>query len=227
LLYLPAIVAFLRWRRNGVEQRRSRARIDRLIGAGLNHAINSVPIRNVLIRTLASSLAGSSLIALTPLVARELLAGGAVTYGLLLTLYGVGAVAGTLLLAWVRERAEAESLARTCAILTGATIALVGLSHSAVITAAAMAVSGGLWLMMMTDLNVAIQLTAPRRIMGRVLACYVAAFTGGMAFGAWGWGAIADARGIGATLLFSGAALAATALLGLRLPLPRLAPADG
>lgn len=49
------------------------------------------------------------------------------------------------------------------------------------------------WVTCLTTLNVTMQLRSPEPILGRCLSIYSAATFGGMALGAWFWGAVADA----------------------------------
>ncbi len=77
LLYLPLILAFWRWRRIPLPSRLPPERIDRAIISGVRYAVHSPSIRIVLVRTLVSGLAGASVSALMPLVARTVLSGGA------------------------------------------------------------------------------------------------------------------------------------------------------
>jgi hypothetical protein len=60
---------------------------------------------------------------------------------------------------------------------------------------------------------------SPEEILGRCLSIYSAVTFGGMAFGAWLWGAVADGASLPVALRAAAAWLALVALL-----LPRLAP---
>ncbi|MDO6414522.1 MFS transporter [Sphingomonas sp. BIUV-7] len=226
LFYLPLIIAFLRWNRRHTPSRLPPERIDRAIVSGVRYALHSPPIRIVLIRTLGSGLAGASVSALTPLVAKDLLHGGASTYGLLLGAYGVGAVLGALLLDFFRGRLEPEQVARLLAMITGALIVVVGISTNVVVTCAAMMGAGAAWMVLIAQFNVGVQLSAPRWVTARALSCFGCAITGGMAIGAWLWGSVAARLGTSDTMMLSGLAIAATPLLGLIWRLPSATP-DG
>src|SRR5439155_6794146 len=66
------------------------------MGAGIRYARLSPDIRTVLIRGAIFGVVGSSIWSLMPLVARDLIGGNAVTYGVLLGAFGIGAVLGAL-----------------------------------------------------------------------------------------------------------------------------------
>src|SRR3546814_5888388 len=66
----------------------------RAIIAGGRYVLHSPSIRPIIVRSIISSLAGSVLLALMPLIARDLLGGDARLFGLMLGCYGIGAVIG-------------------------------------------------------------------------------------------------------------------------------------
>lgn len=220
--YVPLLLAFFLWRRLPAASRLPPERIDRAIISGARYAIHAPPIRIVLIRSFFYSLAGASVAALTPIVARDLLQGNAGTYGLLLGAYGVGAVAGALPTSWVRERIRGELATALCALIAGLCVLVVGLSHNLWLTMAAMAVAGAAWMLLISLLTVAVQLAAPRWVTARALSWYQGALTGGIAFGAWMWGRVAVDLGLSEALLVSGAVLMLTPLMGFVLPMPRV-----
>ena len=224
--YLPLFLAFLWWNRDHQPSRLPPERIDRAIVSGVRYAFHSPPIRVVLIRTHVAAFAGASVSALTPLIAKDLLQGTASTYGLLLGAYGVGAVLGAMGLDLVRQKLRPEQSARLMAVLLGAMITLTGVSTHIVITCAALLVAGAAWMMLAAQFNVAVQMSAPRWVTARALACYGSAVTGGLAIGAWCWGSVAGAFGTGQAMILSGVAMALSALLGFVIPLARSLP-DG
>lgn len=224
ILYMPLILAYLGWKRRHVPSRRPPERIDRAILVGVRYAVHSPPIRAVPVRTLATALAGASVVALTPLIARDLLHGDAKTYGLLLGAYGIGAVIGALMLDLVRQKLAPETAARSLAILIGAMVAVVGASTHLMLSCAALLVAGAAWVVLIAQFNVAVQLSSPRWVTARSLGCYASALTGGLAFGAWFWGYCDRHRGLGPAIMLSGAVMALTALLGLVARVPRTLP---
>ncbi len=221
IFYLPLIVAYLRWNRQHTPSRLPPERIDRAIIAGVRYALHSPPIRVVLIRTFVAGLTGASVAALTPLVAKELLGGGASTYGVLLGAYGVGAVLGATGIDALRSRTSPEGAARLLSVVNGAMILIIGLSHNLVLTCAAMMIAGAAWMILVAQFNVAVQLSAPRWVTARALACFSCAITGGIAFGAMIWGWAAGEFSVGTAMVMSGAACGVAPILGLVIPVSR------
>jgi MFS family permease len=220
IFYLPLLTAFFFWQRKHVPPRLPPERIDRAIISGARYSIHSTSIKTVMIRAFTFSMAGSSVAALTPLLAKDQLKGDASTYGLLLGAYGVGAVAGALFTSDIRERFKGETSVRICALATGLMVLLIGLSHNLLLTASAMAVAGAAWMLLFSLLNVGVQLSSPRWVTARALSWYQASLTGGVAIGAWLWGRAAAQWGVSDAFLVSGAAVALLPLLGLLLPMP-------
>jgi MFS family permease len=223
--YLPLFAAFFLWRRKPAPARLPPERMDRAIVSGVRYALHSPPIRTVLMRALFYGIAGSAIAALVPVLARVQLKGGAGTYGLLLGVYGVGAVGGAMMAGQVRARMKPEHAVSIFAAITGLMTVVVGLSHNMLLTGAAMAFAGGAWMLVATMLNLGVQLPAPRWVTARALSLYQSALTGGSALGAWMWGSLAAGHGVGSALVVSGAALVLSPLLGLGLPLPSVSTA--
>src|SRR5688572_20437905 len=116
LLYIPLLIVLFLWRRNSEPSRLPRERLNRAIVSGVRYIANSPSIRIVLTRTLVTGIIGGSIMALMPLVARDLLHGGAQTYGIMLGAFGMGAVIGALNIGEVRRRMSGEAAVRACAI---------------------------------------------------------------------------------------------------------------
>ena len=222
VLYLPLMIVLFLWNRAHEPSRLPRERLNRAIVSGVRYIANSPSIRIVLIRTLVTGLIGGSVSALMPLVARDLLHGGAQTYGIMLGAFGMGAVVGALNIAEVRKRMSGEAAVRACALSMGGAIAAVALSRSPVLTAAALVVAGAVWMLAVALFNIGVQLSAPRWVAGRSLAAFQASIAGGIAMGSWGWGRLTDAAGVETALLVSAAMMFASPLLGLWLRMPRI-----
>ncbi len=221
-LYIPLAVALFIWRRESAPSRLPRERLNRAIVSGVRYIANSPAIKIVLARTLVTGLIGGSISALMPLVVRDLLHGGAQTYGIMLGAFGMGAVIGALNISEVRKRLSGEAAIRACALSMGGAIAAVALSHERVLTAAALVVAGAVWMLAVALFNIGVQLSAPRWVAGRSLATFQASISGGIAIGSWGWGWLTDAAGVEAALLVSASLMLLSPLLGFWLKMPRV-----
>ena len=220
LLYLPLLIVLFLWRRQKEPSRLPPERMARAVISGVRYIVHSPPIRIVLGRTLVTGIAGGSVSALMPIVTRDLLHGGAQTYGVMLGAFGMGAVIGALNISALRGRLGDEVSIRLCMIVMGVFVAVVALSRAPVLTGIALVFAGAAWTASVTVFNVGVQLAAPRWVAGRALAAYQAAISGGIALGSWVWGSTASVIGVEGTLLISGAALLVSPLLGLWMRMP-------
>src|ERR1700710_996830 len=220
VLYLPLMAVLFLWNRTHEPSRLPREQLNRAMVSGARYIANSPSIRIVLIRTLVTGLIGGSVSALMPLVARDLLHGGAQTYGIMLGGFGMGAVIGALNIAEVRRRMSGEAAIRACAISMAGAIAAVAISKEPVLTAAALVLAGAVWMLAVALFNIGVQLSAPRWGAGRSLAAFQASIAGGIAIGSWGWGHLTDLVGVEMALLVSAAGMFVSPLLGLWLTMP-------
>lgn len=222
VLYLPLMVALLFWKRVAAPSRLPREQLSRAIVSGVRYIRNSPPIKIVLTRAVVTAAIGSSVSALMPLLARDLLRGGAQTYGIMLGAFGFGAVVGAISIGEVRVRMSGEAAMRACMLTMAGATAATALSRSPVLTATALILAGAMWTMAFTLLDIGAQLSAPRWVAGRALATYLASYSGGIAFGSWGWGRLTDAAGVETALLASAGLMLLSPLLGLWLRMPRI-----
>jgi len=77
----------------------------------------------VLWRTLATGIGGTSILALMALIARDMLGGGAQTFGIMLGAFGMGAVVGALNVETMRKQFSSEVAIRICVMTMAARIA--------------------------------------------------------------------------------------------------------
>ncbi|MBT1516794.1 MFS transporter [Bradyrhizobium sp. SRL28] len=222
LLYLPLIVALFLWKRAAEPSRLPREQLSRAIISGVRYITNSPSIKIVLTRTMAAGVVGSSITALLPLVVRDLLHGGAQTYGIMLCALGLGSVVGALNIGEMRRRMSGEAAVRACTLSMGAATVAVALSREPVLTAAALVLAGIVFTIVWTLFSIGVQLSAPRWVAGRSVAAWQTAFSGGVAIGSWGWGRLTDAVGVEVALLVSAALMLLLPLLGLWLQMPRI-----
>jgi len=220
VLYLPLLIVLFLWNRVSEPSRLPREQLTRAMVSGIRYITNSPSIKIVLTRTLVTGIIGGSVSALMPLIARDLLHGGAQTYGIMLGAFGVGAVIGALNIGEVRKRLSGEAAIRACTLSMAGAIAAVALSHEPVLTAAALVVAGAVWMLAVALFNIGVQLSAPRWVAGRSLAAFQASIAGGIAVGSWGWGHLTDIAGVETALLVSAGLMLLSPLLGIWLPMP-------
>lgn len=218
--YIGLIVVLLSWKREKLPQLLPPEGLVSAMRTGIGYVRHAPTVRAVLARSIVFGVAGAGIWALQPLVARDLLGGGPLTYGLLLGAFGVGAVMGALVSTRVRQRLNTEAVTRIAALMFGLAVLAAAMSRMLSLTMAALLVAGTGWVIGLSTFNITIQLATPRWVVGRAMAIYQMVTFGGMAVGSWMWGHVAEWLSLSMALIISGTAtITGTLLLGTRMPL--------
>ncbi|MEI9402776.1 MFS transporter [Mesorhizobium argentiipisi] len=219
--YIGLIAVLARWKPALPEQTLPRESLGAAMGAGLRYVAMSPNIAKVLVRGSAFGFSAGAVLALLPLVARDVVKGDALTYGIMLGAFGIGAVGGALISVRLRQLLSSETMVRM-AFCGFALCALnAAISHNAWQTSAGLLIGGACWVIALSHFNVTVQMSTPRWVVGRVLSIYQTATFGGIALGSWIWGVVADAHGAEIALTAAAIAMLAGGAIGFVLPLPR------
>ena len=168
---------------------------------GLRFARHAPAVHAVLFRSVATALCGSALWALLPLLASRLEGGGPAGYGLLVTCLGGGAIAGGLLMPWLRERLNLEQMVTGCSLLFACCSALAALLHQPWQMYLDLLLGGAAWLVACSELFAVAQTSVPVWVRARSTSIVLVAFQGGMAAGAVMWGMVASGLGVQVALV--------------------------
>lgn len=220
--YIGLIAVLSRWRPHRPPRLLPRETIGVAMGAGVRYVAMSPHLLVVLLRASLFGLAASAVPALLPLVARDMVTGGPLIYGVLLGAFGLGAVGGALASRRLRARLGNEGIVRIAMIGMGLGAIVTGLSRNLPMTLPALFAAGAGWVLALSTFNVSVQMASPRWVVARALSLYQMAAFGGMAAGAWIFGEVADERGVHFALVAAGLTQAAGLVLGLRLTLPQV-----
>jgi MFS family permease len=216
--YLGMLAALLWWRPKRETSTLPREPLGSAVAAGIRYVWLSPHLVAILLRCLLFTVPLTAVPALMPIVARDLLAGGAQTYGVLLGGFGVGAMAGALSSGALRARFTSDTMLRgLCAV---ASLAMFAIAYSrwAPLTLFAHLVAGFVWTLGLATFNIAVQMSSPRWVTGRTLAMYQTFAFAGMAAGAWIAGHLATDLGVRTALAIGGLAALATFLVAHWLP---------
>lgn len=192
------------------------------IVAGVRYVALSPLLVVATFRSMIYNIGAVSALALLPLVARDKLDGGPLTYGVLLGAFGAGAVAGALSLDAVMRRMTVERLLAASQLLAGAATIALALSHDTAASAGCALIAGWAWTYVQVVFNSTIQLSSPRWVVGRSLAIYQAAIFGGNALGSLIWGILTEKLDLRIALIAAAGVILAGALIGLRFKMSRL-----
>ncbi len=186
---------------------------------GFTYAFGFGPIRSILLLIALVSLTGMPYAVLVPVFAKEILHGGAHTFGFLMTAGGCGALAGTVYLA---SRKSVIGLGRVIvlsSVLFAAGIAVFAVSRYFVLSMASMTLAGFGAMTLVASCNTVLQTILEEDKRGRVMSFFTVAFVGIAPFGSFGAGAMAGTVGPRETLLFGAACcLVGAALFAKYLP---------
>jgi len=196
------------------------------IRAGARYVAASPVLRAILIRAGLFIFFSAAIWALLPLTAERQLHLGSGGYGLLLGSVGVGAVAGAALLPRLRGRLGPNALLTVGSIGLAIVALLMALVHISAVVAIALAVGGICWILALSTLNSAYQLSLPAWIKARGMSFYLVVFQGGNAIGSAALGVAAQHAGLSPILLVAAAGLALGPLANLRWRFQSIEPAD-
>ncbi|KQU64790.1 ABC transporter permease [Aminobacter sp. DSM 101952] len=220
LSYFAIIFVLFRWRPTYPANPLPRETLGHAMAAGLRYIAMSPNIGKVLLRSFAFGFTAVVLQALLPLVARDLVAGGPLTYGIMLGAFGVGAVGGALISGRIRSSMSSEAIVRSAFLGFALCSWIAAGSSNAWVTSAGLLIGGACWVLALSHFNITVQMSTPRWVVGRALSIYQMATFGGMALGSWVWGLIAEGHGPATALIVAGVVMLAGAAIGFLLPLP-------
>jgi MFS family permease len=219
LTYVGLIVVLVLWRRPRPAPFLPPENMLMAMGTGVRYARLSPEIRTVLIRALAFGMLGSSIWALMPLIARDLIGGDALTYGVLLGAFGSGAVLGALSSAALRRRYSNEIIVRAATVGFGVSNVVTAASSWHALSIPALMLGGACWVLALSTFNLTVQVSSPRWVVGRTVAIYQMVTFGGLSVGSWLSGIVANEFGLSRCLIACGSLMVASAALGRKLPL--------
>lgn len=202
--YLGMLATLLWWRPTRATHPLPPEPLGSAIATGIRYVSLSPHLLAILARCLLFATPLAAVPALMPIVARDLLGGGAPTYGVLLAGFGLGAMAAALSSAALRSRYSSDRLLRTACVLAFIALVAIGQSRWFAVTLLAHVLAGSVWTLGLATFNIAVQLSSPRWVTGRTLAIYQTIAFGGMALGSWGWGELATLAGLRESLTVAG-----------------------
>jgi len=198
-----------------------RRRVLHEMTEGFRYAFGFVPIRSILLLVSLISLTGMPYTVLVPVFAKEVLHGGAHTFGFLMTAAGLGALIGTVTLASRKSVLGLGKAIVVAAVAMALGIAGFAVSNSLPLSLASLVVAGYGAVRVVAGSNTILQTILEEDKRGRVMSFFTVAFMGMAPFGSFGAGSLAGIIGPRATLL-SGSACCLVGALAFVRHLPNL-----
>lgn len=194
--FLATLGVVFRWRpRVGRVASASPEPLTTMVVAGLQYVWEAEAQRVVLVRSMLWMLCASAFWGLLPVVATRELMLDATGYGFLVTCVGAGAVGGALALPWLRRRVPTNRLLMLAIVIFTLMYLVLAWVRAVPVVCVMLAIGGAAWTTSNQNFQIAVQMSAPRRMAARAIAAYLLTFQGGQAIGAAAWGAIADQVG--------------------------------
>ncbi len=175
---------------------------------GLRHLRGSRNMHAVLVRSAVFSISGSALLALLPLISHPF---GSQGFGLLLAVFGVGALMGATIMPFLRRMMSVDALVATSTAVFAVTTYAGGRWCGFLPMSITLLIAGIAWIQILASLNVSAQTMAPHFLRARAISMYLLVLQGGFAVGAALWGAVAERSGVQQSLQYASVGL----LLGI------------
>jgi len=208
--YIAVVAALLamRVRPQGSGPRRS---VLRELREGLHYVAHFTPIAYILLLLAIFSLVAMPYVVLLPVISKEVLGGGAYTFGFLMAASGLGALAGALYLAARRSVLGLGRLILLATTTFGLGLVGTGLSRFLWLTLVLMVLVGCAAMIELASCNTLLQTIVADDKRGRVMSFYTMAFMGMAPLGSLLAGAAANRLGTPQTLIIGGALCLLTA----------------
>jgi predicted MFS family arabinose efflux permease len=179
-----------------------RESLARSLRSGLTHVRKSPALSRLTLLGAISSFLAFPLITYLPVIADEALGAGATGYSMLLSSFGVGAIAGAISTAQRGNRPGRGRLMLIALVVYGVAALLAVASRWPAVSMALLLVAGFSLVTAFSTLNSLVQENAPAELRGRVVSIYGLAFRGGMPVGSLAAGFLV--RGYGAPPVLGG-----------------------
>ncbi|HQS31930.1 MAG: arabinose ABC transporter permease [Polaromonas sp. 39-63-203] len=184
-------LVIMRWRRTHVPSPLGRERLTSAMRVGLQFVRQSRRLRTVLLQVSLFFLHSTALLALLPLVARNLQGGDAATFTLLLAAMGSGAIVTAIYLPRLRQMMPRDTLVLRATLVQSVSTAVMALAPNIYVAVPAMLLNGMAWISCANSLSVSAQLALPDWVRARGMSMYQMAIMGASALGAALWGQVA------------------------------------
>lgn len=203
LFSLVAAVIISRWNYEHKPDPLGRERLVTAMRVGLQYVTQSYHLKGVLLRIFIFFFHSTALLALLPLLARDMEGGGAGVFTLLLAAMGAGAIVSTAFLPNLRRRFSRDHLVFGGAAIQSAAMSILAWSDQVWLAVPAMFCSGSAWIISANTLNVSIQMGLPDWVRARGMSMYQMAIMGASALGAAVWGQVANWTSVPVSLLIA------------------------
>lgn len=214
--YIPLISALFVWKPTYKNNTLPRERLFGAVADGLRYVAMSPNLLSIMTRAFLFGIGAISILALLPIVTREILEGESPLYGTLLGCFGLGAITAGIINSYVRKHFSPETIIASAFVGFSCSCFFLAISRSLIVSHLILFPAGVCWVLALSLFNTSVQLSTPRWVVARVLAIYQTASFGGMAVGSAIWGALADGYSLAVALNVCALFMVVGALAGRR-----------
>ena len=219
LSFIAVIISLLSMKVISKERKMHRTPFWQDIREGFAYAFGFPPIRYILMLIAWTSLVGMSYNVLMPVFARDILHGGAHTFGFLMAGTGCGALIGSIYLATRKSVLNLERILVITSLLFGIGLILLSLSHVDWVALIFMMLIGFGMISQFAGCNTILQTIVEEDKRGRVMSLFIMTSIGTIPFGSLLAGSIAQIVGTPQTIRISGLlCIFGAVMLAVRLP---------
>jgi MFS family permease len=219
--YIGVIFAMASWRRPA--EARAAQRREGLVEAartGIAFVRGSGELKAIFGRGLCFFVPGIAIGTLLPVIGRFELGLDEFAFGILYAVFGVGAVAGAILMPTVNRLLGPDRANIWAMGLHAAATLIAALVMTPYVVGACITLLGACWITVMANNTTAVQSILPNFMRARGMAVHQMVFFGAMVGGSLLWGKIATLFGTQASLIVSVAVLVPTTMLAASIRLP-------
>ncbi len=219
LSFLVVLWVIVRWKRPAQQRGLPRETLSGATRAAFRYTRNTPEMLTVLGRIAVIMFFASPFWALLPTVAHQLRE-SATLYGLLLTVFGGGAMLGALVLQRARSFFSVDAVLAMGTTVFAAALWATATFRSIALLCIVIAFGGAAWTIVMSLMSTVMQNVAPDWVRARAAAIFMLVYMGAWAAGSAFWGYVAGHRGTHFSFLVAaiGTAVSPVLILISRLP---------
>ena len=192
---------------------------------GLAFVLGRRALSLTMLAALTYGLFGSGVMQMVEPISRHVLNVGPAGFGVLVASYGIGALAGSLVVVRIGDVPRRSRMALVGLILFGASEILLGLAPGYAVGLVALVLMGVNHILVTVPLTTSVQATVDDQFRGRAMSIFFMAMVAGLSVGAIVAGVLADQVGLRPTIIGAGVAMICFALFAIT-SLDSLRPLD-
>jgi MFS family permease len=209
--YLVVIYALLSLHVKHIPPATKKPMLEELKG-GIRYVRRTPALPPLIVLAFATTFLGMPILTLLPVYARDIYQEGIAEYSRLMAFSGAGAIAGSLIVAWMGRFRRMGVTTLLIQVAFGVFIVLFAMTRIIYVSYLLLFLTSVALMIVFSAVTSLIQLIAPNEMRGRVMSIYLVAFRGGMPLGSLASGYMASAFSAPTVLLVNGALLIVVAI---------------